>query len=156
MQSPGDAVAFTVMMVLPIVAWIISRPYVWSRVCTHLEPVAVRVWHQLVVVEEPDEATLRRWAVLRLERLQRDLERVRRLVADDSWMSATRQVGNRLAHEQLLVDVREVEAEVATYAPLEVLPAVPAPLSAPRFAFSAPASEPAVEVMEFGPSGRWL
>ncbi len=154
MQNPGDVVAFTVMMILPVVGWVVSRPYVWARICTRLQPLVVRLWRQLVVVEEPDEATLRQWALLRLERLQRDLERVRRLVADDSWMSATRQVGNRLAHEQLLVDVGKAEAEVATFGPVEV-PAAPSPVAAPRFAFTT-ASQPAVEVIEFGPSGRWF
>lgn len=46
--------------------------------------------------------------VLRRERLVRDLQRVQHLVATDAWMSATRQIGNRLAYEQLLHDVRSL------------------------------------------------
>ncbi len=43
------------------------------------------------------------WHVLtRRERLLADLERIRRLLATDIGMSATRQIGNRLAHDQLL------------------------------------------------------
>lgn len=44
--------------------------------------------------------------VLRRERLVRDLHRVQHLVATDTWMSATRQIGNRIAHEQLLHELR--------------------------------------------------
>ena len=42
--------------------------------------------------------------VLREERLLANLERVRHLVATDTYMSATRQIGNRIAYEQLLVE----------------------------------------------------
>ena len=54
--------------------------------------------------------------VLRRERLCADLRRVERLIATDTWMSATRQLGNRLAYEQLLDDLRHTP---------DVLPAIP-------------------------------
>lgn len=38
---------------------------------------------------------------LRIEKLYADLDRLRHLVATDTYMSATRQLGNRLALEQL-------------------------------------------------------
>ena len=38
---------------------------------------------------------------LRIEQLYADLDRLRHLVATDTYMSATRQLGNRLAYEQL-------------------------------------------------------
>ena len=44
--------------------------------------------------------------VLRRERLVRDLARVQHLVATDAWMSDTRQIGNRMAYEQLLHDLK--------------------------------------------------
>lgn len=48
------------------------------------------------------------WHVLtRRERLVADLARVQRLLATDIGMSATRQLGNRLAHDQLLRELRE-------------------------------------------------
>lgn len=46
-------------------------------------------------------------ALTRRERLLADLERVRRLLATDTGMSAVRQLGNRLAHDQLLRELRE-------------------------------------------------
>ena len=47
-------------------------------------------------------------ALTRRERLLADLERVRRLLATDIGMSAVRQLGNRLAHDQLLRELREM------------------------------------------------
>ena len=44
--------------------------------------------------------------VLRRQQLCADLRRVEHLIATDTWMSATRQRGNRLAYEQLLDDLR--------------------------------------------------
>lgn len=53
---------------------------------------------------------------LRTEKLYADLARLRHLVATDTYMSATRQLGNRLAYEQLqqqLADERRRPAFVA-------------------------------------------
>ena len=157
-EHATDAYAFLAVMFLPVVAWIISRPWVWSRIRPRLEPVAVRLWQQLVLPEQPDPEVLRRWAVVRLEQLQGHLERVRRLVLDDEHMTATRQVGNRMAHERLVRDVREAAVALEAFGPLEPAAATAAPtaLAASRFAFSAPAARPVVEVIEFGPGGRWL
>lgn len=154
MDHALDAIAFAVAMVLPVLVWVVSRPWVWKHLDAFLRPVGVRVWRQMVVDDTPDPATLLRWAQERLARLRADLERVRRLLLDDEWMSGTRQVGNRLAYERLIDDVREAERQVPA-AELEV-PAVPTPVGAPRFAFVAPNAQPAVEMIEFGPSGRWL
>jgi len=154
MDHALDAICFAVVMVVPVLVWIVSRPWVWKHLAAILRPLGVRVWRQVVVDDSPDPATLLRWAQQRLARLRADLERVRRLLLDDEWMSGTRQVGNRLAYERLVVDVREAERQVPAAA-LEV-PAAPSPVSAPRFTFAAPSTQPAVEMIEFGPSGRWL
>lgn len=151
MRSSADAVTFVVVLCLPVVAWVISRPWVWRWIDPYVRRLGLLVWRQVVTQDEPDPATLQRWAEERLERLRSDLERVRRLVQDDDWMSATRQVGNRLAYERLVVDVRAAEREVPA-----LVDVVPTPVGAPRFAFAAPSTQPAVEVIEFGPSGRWL
>lgn len=42
---------------------------------------------------------------LRRQRLNAHLERVRRILRDDEWMSATRQVGNRLAYASLVAEL---------------------------------------------------
>ena len=46
--------------------------------------------------------------VLRRERLRKDLARVRRLVATDEAMSATRQLGNRLAYNWLVRELQSI------------------------------------------------
>ncbi len=154
MEHTSDALAFAVVMVLPPVAWVLSRPPIWTRVRARLRPLGVRLWRQVVVEDVPDPEALQRWAQQRLARLRTDLERVRRLLLDDEWMTGTRQVGNRIAYERLVVDVREAERQVPTTV-LEAL-ATPTPIGAPRFTFVAPSTEPATEMIEFGPSGRWF
>ena len=156
-EHGGDLVAFVVVMLLPPVAWVLSRPRVWIRVRRRLDPIGVRVWQQLSVQDQPDDDELRRWAEQRLTQLRGHLERVRRLILDDDWMTATRQVANRLAHEHLVRDLRAAELEVAAYGPVVtwVSPAAPTPVAS-RFAYAAPAARSSVEVIEFGPRGRWL
>ena len=157
-ENVGDAYAFLVVLCAPFLVWVVSRPPIWTRLRPRLEPVAIRLWQQVVEQEQPDQDVLRRWAVDRLEQLRGHLERVRRLILDDEHMTATRQVGNRMAHERLVRDVRDAEAAVLAYGLVERRgpQAAPTPRSLPRLAFSAPAVGPVVEVIEFGPSGRWL
>ena len=59
---------------------------------------------------------------LRRQRLVAQLDRVRRLLPVDEHMSATRQLGNRLAYESLLADV----ARLPEVYPLAVATATPA------------------------------
>ena len=160
-EHVSDAYAFLAVMCLPLLVWVISRPPAWSRIRARLEPLGVRVWQQLVVPEPPDRAVLHRWAALRLEQLRSHLERVRRLVLDDEHMTATRQVGNRMAHERLVRDVREAEDALAVFGPVEpwLTPAAwtptPTPMRPAQYAYHSPASS-VVEMIEFGPSGRWI
>jgi len=55
-------------------------------------------------VPDVDEEQL--WLVHRRRQLCADLARLEHLIATDTWMSATRQRGNRLAYAQLLDDLR--------------------------------------------------
>ena len=66
---------------------------------------------------DPDETEL--WLAEKRRRLCADLRRVEHLLATDTWMSATRQLGNRLAYRQLVDDLRHTP---------EVFPAAPDPL----------------------------
>ncbi len=156
MQQPSDVIAYAVVLCLPLLAWVISRPPVWTPLRARVDPYALRLWDQLVEREEPDERVLRRWAFIRLEQLRNDLERVRLRVADDEWMTATRQTGNRLAHERLIHDVRAAEIVAAAYGPVEqpVVVAAPTPRALPRLTLSAPMARSTIEVMEFGPPRR--
>ncbi len=53
---------------------------------------------------DPEQEKLWQWTKRR--RLCAALDRIEKLLATDSWMSATRQLGNRLAYEQLLAELR--------------------------------------------------
>lgn len=101
---------------------------------------------------DPDEAEL--WLAEKRRRLCSDLRRVEHLLATDMWMSATRQLGNRLAYRQLVDDLRHIP---------EVFPA-PAPFpsfdsrdvsaeplgSAGYMRAGLAARSPQVEVLEIG------
>ena len=75
-----------------------------------LARLGARALERLTDPDDPDDPAAEHAAelaaVLRRERLLRDLQRVQHLVATDAWMSAVRQIGNRMAHEQLLHDLR--------------------------------------------------
>jgi hypothetical protein len=55
-------------------------------------------------VPDPEQEKL--WAWTKRRQVCAALDRIERLIATDSWMSATRQLGNRLAYQQLLAELR--------------------------------------------------
>ena len=75
--------------------------------------------------------------VLRRQQLCADLRRVEHLIATDTWMSATRQCGNRLAYEQLLDDLRHTP---------DVLPAIPGMSEINSWTTTASTGQPATSV----------
>lgn len=83
---------------------------------------------RLTPVDVPDPLAAQLFELGRRERLRSDLERLRRILASDMGMSATRQLGNRLAYRQLLADLAESEraAEADPFGtPDWLMPAVP-------------------------------
>ena len=48
------------------------------------------------------------WLMARRRQLTSDLRRIESLLLHDDWMSATRQLGNRLARDQLLVSLARI------------------------------------------------
>jgi hypothetical protein len=80
--------------------------------------------------------------VLRRQQLCADLRRVEHLIATDTWMSATRQLGNRLAYEQLLDDLKHTP---------DVLPAIPGISEINNWTASASTVQPAIPVTSYGP-----
>ena len=112
----------------------------WARVLERLDPPS-----------EPDELAQEMRMVIRGEKLRADVRRVQRLLVTDSWMPATRQVGNRIAYDWLVRELDRYNLEVS-----ELLPdawnlaggfAVERSLSAPSI--HRPAT-PQVEVLEIG------
>lgn len=79
-----------------------------------LRPAGVRLLAALNPPPEVDEAAEELSRVLRRERLHADLARLERILATDMSMSATRQIGNRLAHAWL---VRELDASTSDLPP---------------------------------------
>jgi hypothetical protein len=79
--------------------------------------------------------------VLRRQQLCADLRRVEHLIATDTWMSATRQRGNRLAYEQLLDDLRHTP---------DVFPAFSGISEISSWTTSASTVQPAIYVTGYG------
>jgi hypothetical protein len=80
-----------------------TRRRLGPRVMARLERLAA----QLTPDDEPDPMVEALRAHARREKLVADVQRLRRLVATDMAMSATRQLGNRIAYASL---VQELEA----------------------------------------------
>jgi hypothetical protein len=108
---------------------------------------AVRATHRLAARPapgtEPDPEVEALARSLRRQRLRHHVERVAHLISTDSWMSATRQLGNRLAYEQLLAELRRLPGDDD-----ELVPERWAPVPALRPVGAAP--QPAVEVLDLG------
>ena len=54
------------------------------------------------------------WQMERRSRMCADLRRVEHLLATDTWMSATRQLGNRIAYHRLVDDLRHTPVVLPT------------------------------------------
>jgi hypothetical protein len=100
-----------------VLARLARRSYDWAM-----------VRYERTEERDPDEIEL--WLVEKRRKLCADLRRVEHLLASDAWMSATRQLGNRLAYRQLVDDLRHTP---------EVFPA-PAPF--PTFDSGDASAEP--------------
>jgi hypothetical protein len=112
-------------------------------------------------------------AQLRREKLIADVQRLRRLVATDMAMSATRQLGNRIAYASLVAELEAMRDAPAPYAAspytaaavgLAAAASVPASRWQDDLVLTAPAPRllgrddgqraPAVEVLDLGPRRR--
>ena len=100
------------------------------------------------------------WLMSRRRQLMADLRRIESLLLHDDWMSATRQLGNRLARDQLLASLARIPEllpardryfgyDVVTPAIRDVASSAPC---APGAALSVPATfsdrRPSVEVLD--------
>ena len=89
------------------------------------------------VDQEADEL----WRAARRQQLCADLRRVEHLIATDTWMSATRQLGNRLAYEQLLDDLKQTP---------DVFPAIPGMSEINNWTASTSTDQPAIPITGYG------
>jgi hypothetical protein len=95
-----------VVLGLFVALLLLSRPVV-QRLLVRLAK-GVRDWatahFERAELRDSDEDEL--WLMERRRRLCADLRRVEHLIATDTWMSATRQRGNRIAYDRLVDDLR--------------------------------------------------
>jgi hypothetical protein len=80
---------------------------------------------------DQDERDL--WMMERRRKLSADLRRVEHLLATDTWMSATRQRGNRIAYNRLVDDLRHTPDVFSTSFQLQVMDPWDDPTIDPRW-----------------------
>ena len=88
------------------------------------------------------------WLMARRKQLSEDLARIERLLLHDASMSATRQLGNRLARDQLLVSLARIPDVLPGRDRSFVYEPLPYETSAPSPALSRRAAS--VEVLDVG------
>lgn len=94
-----------------VVLWALSRPRVCRPLAAGVVTAARWLVHRCVRAEEMEDVAVRAaFARQRRRRLWADLRRLDRLIATDEWMSATRQLGNRMARAQVLDEIRRLPA----------------------------------------------
>jgi hypothetical protein len=97
-----------------IVLALLSRPVSWRVLARFATWVDGRVAVRRNGMDDPDrddDALL----MYRRDRLCADLRRIEHLLATDAWMSATRQLGNRLAYDQLVDELRRIPDLPSTF-----------------------------------------
>ena len=99
-----------VVALLLIGLLLLSRPALLARCLANprLRRVSSRGLDLLRPAEPVDELGDDLYRVVRGERLRADIQRLQRILANDETMSATRQLGNRLAYDWLLRELTEL------------------------------------------------
>ena len=141
MESPqlGYWLFCSVLVLTPI---LVRVPFVRRAVVEWASRLGVPEEEPAESVDEFGHFPAAWYAVSRRQRLLADVERLRRLLATDMGMSAVRQLGNRLAYDQLLHELRELPE-----------PLTPAPVSRAVDSWSIPTPPP--PVMAGGEDHRW-
>jgi hypothetical protein len=103
-QVDGAFIVLAVFFFLLLLAGTMPRRVV-VRLGQRASDWATTHWRK---AEDSDREESELWLMERRRRLCDDLRRVERLVATDSWMSATRQRANRIAYHQLVDDLRHI------------------------------------------------
>lgn len=118
-------------------AWLLARVQAFTKRYGH--PEHTPAWEQ-------EHAEL--WLMARRKQLMEDLDRIERLLLHDHSMSATRQLGNRLARDQLIASLARIP---------DLLPGRDRFFSPEPLAYDRPAPSPVmaargrtVEVLEVG------
>ena len=127
-------------------------PFVRRFLVQQLKRLAAWVWERVRPEPEVDQMALDLYRVVRREKLRADVERLRRLLATDMSMSATRQLGNRLAYEWVLRDLDLLRAQLPSSSVETAAWSISSPsgqVNQPRSSYRPrPATE--VEYLDFG------
>ena len=148
-------------LALVVIAFFIALPLALNllkparrRARQRLNRLAVQAIDRLRPVPEVDPAVEDLRRVLRIERLRLDVQRLRRIVATDMSMSATRQIANRMAYRWLLRELDEARTYTPSSAPERDLDQWVAPVwPTPPLDVMSPStvgSAPNVEILEIG------
>ncbi len=117
MGQTGHVIAWFTFFGLVIVArLLITRPAL-RLFAPYYRRLADWGWEQLNRPEELDPEVEEMMIVRRRQELESHIERLRRILATDSTMSATRQSGNRLAYAWLLRELERTPLLMPTLMP---------------------------------------
>ena len=146
--------SLVVVLGLFVVLFLLTRPVAVRVLVRPARRIGEWVTTHWKRTEELDSEELELWLVERRRRLCADLRRVEHLVATDTWMSATRQRGNRIAYNRLVDDLRHMPDVFPTiYQPETFDPWDQSPIDPRSIALANNASarqQPTVEVLEIG------
>jgi hypothetical protein len=106
----GPLVVFGLLIVLLLV----RIPVTWHLLVGLARRVSDWATIHWTRAEDGDRYDAELWQMERRRRLCADLRRVEHLLATDTWMSATRQLGNRIAYDRLVDDLRHTPDVVST------------------------------------------
>jgi hypothetical protein len=137
MEPMTVAVDLVIIAILFVIAVLLTRDRPRAWLLTQGSELAGRYGRPEHTPEwELEHAEL--WLMARRKQLTEDLYRVEQLLLHDATMSATRQLGNRLAREQLLAllaripDVLPGRDRYTAYEPISYETAAPSPALARR------------------------
>lgn len=116
MQHPGH---WLLLLCIVVVVPLLATRSAWVRrwAASWLQRWGSWLWSRMVVEPAADPLAAELYRLRRLERLHADIARLRRILANDIAMSATRQLGNRLAYDWLLNELARIRR--LSYNPLD-------------------------------------
>jgi hypothetical protein len=117
MSQNGQVIAWFVFFMLVLVARLLTTRLALRLLGPHFRRLADRAWEHLNRPEELDPEVEELMIIRRRQQLEGHIERLRRILATDSTMSATRQSGNRLAYAWLLRELERTPLLVPTMVP---------------------------------------
>ena len=117
MSQNGQVIAWFVFFMLVLVARLLTTRLALRLLGPYFRRLADRAWEHLNRPEELDPEVEELMIIRRRQQLEGHIERLRRILATDSTMSATRQSGNRLAYAWLLRELERTPLLVPTMVP---------------------------------------